>query len=169
VTSYELRAASCDKDSKGANWKASSSEALSKASNPSGKRKTVFSGRSVKASLKPRKAFALSKLAAVPTLTDQPVPAPCLCLVVHPNSVFLERQVNRVQEGGGNTGEYTQQLNKLTAEIERIPDVPGLHPRQSWNLPTLRSVQLTNSVPVCLWGRGCGPAGGIGFPFRSGH
>ena len=66
---------------------------------------------------------ALSKVAAVPTLTDQAIPAR-LVSVLWFVPLFLEWQVDRVRENGGNVAEYKVLIDRFFAGIERILGVP---------------------------------------------
>jgi hypothetical protein len=66
---------------------------------------------------------ALSKFAAVPSLTDQPIPARLVSVLWYV-PIFMEWQLDRVRENGGDTAEYMAAINKFTAEIERILGVP---------------------------------------------
>jgi hypothetical protein len=66
---------------------------------------------------------AFSKIAAVPSLSDQPIPTR-LVLVLWYLPIFMEWQVDRVRENGGEIAGYRAAINKFTAEIERILGVP---------------------------------------------
>jgi hypothetical protein len=66
---------------------------------------------------------AFSKLAAVPSLTNQPI-RPRLVSVLWYVPIFIEWQIDRVRENGGDIAEYTAAIAKFTAEIERILGVP---------------------------------------------
>ena len=60
---------------------------------------------------------AFSKIAAVPSLTDQPIP-PRLGSVLWYVPIFMEWQVDRVRENGGEIAEYTAAIGTFTGEIE---------------------------------------------------
>lgn len=66
---------------------------------------------------------ALSKVAAVPTLTDQAIPGRLVSVLWYV-PIFMEWQIDRVRENGGNISEYTVAISKFTNEIERILGVP---------------------------------------------
>jgi len=66
---------------------------------------------------------ALSKLTAVPRLTDQLIPARLVSVLWYV-PLFIEWQVDRVRANRGDIAEYTTAIAKFTAEIERILGVP---------------------------------------------
>ena len=66
---------------------------------------------------------ALSKVAAVPTLTDQTIPVRLVSVLWYV-PLFLEWQVDRVRKNGGNVAEYQALIDRFTTEIERILGLP---------------------------------------------
>ena len=66
---------------------------------------------------------ALSKITAVPGLTDQLIPRRLVSVLWYV-PLFMEWQIDRVRANGGDIAEYTIAINKFTAEIERILGVP---------------------------------------------
>jgi hypothetical protein len=65
----------------------------------------------------------LGKLAAVPSLTEQSVPARFVSVVWY-IPIFMGWQTDRVRECGVNPDEYRRATVKLTNEVERILGVP---------------------------------------------
>jgi hypothetical protein len=65
----------------------------------------------------------LGKLAAVPGVTEQSLPARFVSVVWY-IPIFMEWQTDRVRECGVNPDEYRRATVKLTNEVERILGVP---------------------------------------------
>jgi hypothetical protein len=63
------------------------------------------------------------KLAAVPSVTEQPVPARFVSVVWY-IPIFMEWQTDRVRACGVNSDEYQRATNKLMNEVQRILGVP---------------------------------------------
>jgi hypothetical protein len=58
-------------------------------------------------------------MGSLKTRPDQPIP-PRLVSVLWYVPIFMEWQIDRVRENGGDIAEYTAAIAKFTAEIERI-------------------------------------------------
>ena len=65
----------------------------------------------------------LGKLAAVPSMTEQSVPARLVSVVWY-IPIFMEWQKDRVRESGADPAEYERATTQLTNEVERILGVP---------------------------------------------
>lgn len=66
---------------------------------------------------------ALQKFAAIPSASNQPVPARLVSVVWYV-PIFMQWQVDRMRELRGDLAAYVTAVNKLTAEVERILGVP---------------------------------------------
>ncbi len=60
---------------------------------------------------------AFEKVKAVPTFSDRPVPARLVSLLWYV-PLFMQWQVERVREQGGDEARYATATNKMTAEVE---------------------------------------------------
>jgi len=65
----------------------------------------------------------LAKLVAVPSMTEQSVPAQFVSVVWY-IPIFMEWQRNRVRECGVNPDEYERGTVRLTNEVQRILGLP---------------------------------------------
>lgn len=66
---------------------------------------------------------ALSKIVAVPSPTENSIPLRLVSVLWYA-PLFMQWQLDRVRESGGDVKEYTLAANKLSAEVERILGVP---------------------------------------------
>ena len=66
---------------------------------------------------------ALSKIAAVPSLLDQPIPARFVSVLWYV-PIFMQWQLDRVGKDGGDIAQYKAAINKFTSEIERVLGIP---------------------------------------------
>ena len=65
----------------------------------------------------------LSKLAALPSLTNQLIPSRLVSVLWYV-PIFMEWQLDRVRRNGADIVEYKAAIDKFTAKIERILGVP---------------------------------------------
>jgi hypothetical protein len=65
----------------------------------------------------------LAKFIAVPRSSDKLVSARLVSVLWYV-PIFMQWQMERVRERGGDVAAYTQAMNSLTAEVERILGVP---------------------------------------------
>ena len=65
----------------------------------------------------------LARLATLPSVSQEALPARFVSVLWY-IPIFMQWQLERVSERGGNLSEYGVAMNKLTAEVERILGTP---------------------------------------------